>query len=397
MATPPAGVARPAGARAELRVGSAADRASALAAFAAIARRYWIEVWPTLHKLLGHWRVLADAIPDERLRQAALHAQNAKRDNLEGAVAFAAIAPNQDRLLGTRAMASYQAAFDYLDSLCELPNPDPITNATQLNRALLAAVQPGAPHADYYAHDGARADGGYLHALLDSCRCALPQLPAYDVVKDRLTRTCARAATYQSVNHGDAAGTHNAFDQWAIAETKRYSTRRETPPLRWWEIGAAGGSSLPTLALIGAAADKRTDTTHAAAIERAYYPWIAAVNSLLDSLIDQDEDQGPGQHRLLGYYASAEHAGNRLQLISSHALCRAQELTPRHAHPLILAAMTSLYLSSTQAHAPHLRSLRRQLRQCAGPFEALTMLVMRTRRSASWVANRRAHSTMART
>lgn len=388
MGTPPAGVARPAGARTELRVRSAADRASALAAFAAIARRYWIEVWPALHKQLSHWRILAETIPDEHLRQVALHAQHAKRDNLEGAVAFAAIAPNKDRLLSACAMAAYQAAFDYLDSLCELPNPDPITNATQLNRALLAAVQPSASHADYYSHHGAHADGGYLHTLLDSCRHALARLPAYDVVEDRLMRTSARAAAYQSVNHGDNAETHNAFDQWAIAETERHNTRHETPALHWWEIGAAGGSSLPTLALIGAAADKWTDNKHAAAIELAYHPWIAAVNSLLDSLIDQDEDQGPGQHRLLDYYASAEDAGDRLELISTHALRRAQELKPRHAHPLILAAMTSLYLSSTQAHAPHLNSLQRRLRQCAGPFETLTMLVMRTRRGANWIVDR---------
>ena len=268
-----------------------------------------------------------------------------------------------------------------------LPNPDPIANATQLNRALLVAVQPGAPHADYYARHGARADGGYLHALLDTGRCALAQLPAYEIVKDRLTRTSARAATYQSVNHGDAAETHDAFDRWAVAETKRYSARRETPRLYWWEIGAAGGSSLPTLALIGAAADKRTDMAHAAAIEHAYHPWIAAVNSLLDSLIDQDEDQGPGQHRLLDYYASVEHAGHRLGLIGSHALLRAQELKPRHAHPLILAAMTSLYLSSTQAQAPHLLILRRRLRRCAGPFEPKTMLVMRVRRSVKLTTN----------
>ncbi len=391
MDTSLVGLTRSARTRTDIRVKSVLDRACATAVFVATTRTYWSEVWPFLRTEIKRWRVLATAIPDESLRRAALQALHSKRGNLEGAVAFAAITTRTDRLTSARAMAAYQAAFDYLDSLCEMPHADPIANGEQLNRALLVAVRPDTTHADYYAHHSAQDDAGYLQTLIDSCRQSLIQLPAFGSVNDLLLHASHRAATYQSLNHGDSSGSHTAFDQWAIAETARFQTRDEAPPLYWWEIGAAGGSSLAVLALMGAAADARTSGIEAAELEHAYYPWIGAVNSLLDSLIDQDEDDSPGQHRLLDYYPSFEHAGERLELICGEALRRAQALTPSHGHVLILAAMKGLYLSSIQAHQREVHELRKRLRQAAGPFETMAGYVMRTRQMANRLARSEAY------
>jgi len=316
----------------------------------------------------------------------SLDAQDAKRGNLEGAVAFAALAAPDHRLSSARAMVAYQAAFDYLDCLCETPHADPIRNGAQLNHALLLAVQPGQEHDDYYAHHAASEDGGYLRALVAACRSALGVLPAYPAVSDGLVRLSSRVAAYQTVNHGDADGSHDAFARWATSEAAHYGRRGEAPKLCWWEIGAAGGSSLAVFALIAAATDPLTGHAQAAAIEDAYFPWIGAVNSLLDSLIDQNEDDAPGQHRLLDYYASPEQAADRLELISTHAIHRARELGPRHGHTLILAAMTSLYLSSADARAPNLCCVRKRLRRCVGPLDTPTMLVMHARRTAGLIA-----------
>ena len=76
---------------------------------------------PFLRCETQRWVKRAEAIPDQTLRRIALDALRLKRGNLEGAVAFAALARGQHRLPSARAMAAYEAAFDYLDCLCECP------------------------------------------------------------------------------------------------------------------------------------------------------------------------------------------------------------------------------------------------------------------------------------
>jgi tetraprenyl-beta-curcumene synthase len=353
-------------------------------AFAAATRTYWLEVWPFLHGEIQGWVKRAEAIPDVTLRRIALDALRLKRGNLEGAVAFAALARGQHRLPSARAMAAYEAAFDYLDCLCEMPSDDPLANGRQLNQALIVAVQPGREHEDYFAHHRLPGDGGYLHALIDACQAALGSLPARSAVEEKLVRISSRLANYQSFNHGDAHGSHNAFLAWASSEAAHHHRHHDRgPELSWWEVGAAGGSSLAAFALFAAATDPRTGPAHAAAIDDAYFPWIGAVNSLLDSVVDHQDDDATGQHRLLDYYASPEHVAERLEMITTQAMARARELQPRHGHALIVAAMTSFYLSDPAAQASDLYALRGRLRKSVGALDAPTMLVMRARGAAS--------------
>ena len=42
--------------------------------------------------------------------------------------------------------------LDYLDGVSERPTPDPLANGLRLHRAFEVALDPDAPHADYYAH-----------------------------------------------------------------------------------------------------------------------------------------------------------------------------------------------------------------------------------------------------
>jgi tetraprenyl-beta-curcumene synthase len=352
-------------------------------AFAAATRTYWLEIWPFLRGETQRWVKRAEAIPDETLRHIALDALRLKRGNLEGAVAFAALARGQHRLPSARAMAAYEVAFDYLDCLCEMPSDDPLANGRQLNQALIVAVQPGREHENYFAHLRLKGDDGYLHALVDACQTALGSLPARPAVEEELVRISSRLANYQSLNHGDAHGSHSAFLAWASSEAAHHRHHDHGPELSWWEVGAAGGSSLAAFALFAAATDPRTGPEHAAAIDDAYFPWIGAVNSLLDSVVDRQEDDATGQHRLLDYYASPEDVAERLELITTQAMARARELQPRHGHALIVAAMTSFYLSNPATEAPDLYALRSRLHKSVGVLDAPTMLVMRARGAAN--------------
>lgn len=111
-------------------------------------------------------------------------------------------------------MIAFEVAFDYLDCLCEMPSVDPVAKGRLLTQALLVAVQPGRNHQNYYGHSSTGDDGGYLRALTDTCQDVLSSLPAYSLVSDALIRVTRRIVTYQSLNHGDAKGTHEAFAQW---------------------------------------------------------------------------------------------------------------------------------------------------------------------------------------
>jgi tetraprenyl-beta-curcumene synthase len=284
-------------------------------------------------------------------------------------------------------MACYEATLDYLDCLCEMPNSDPISNGRQLNRALVTAVEPDATHTDYYAHHLSSGDNGYLCRLVDACRFALELLPSYSVVIEATRRASARIATYQSLNHGDAHGSHEPFDHWARDEALKYKKSHPDENLRWWEVGAAAGSSLGVFALIAAAADPATRSIDTAAIECAYFPWIGAVNSLLDSLIDRKEDSAPGQHRLLDYYTSADEAFARLEFIVTQAVYHAQRLALGEIHTMIVSAMASFYLSAPEADQPDVRLTRERIRGTLGGLDAPTRLVMGARRTVGRITN----------
>lgn len=356
----------------------AGSRLAPVIEFAGAARRYWLGVFPCARVELRHWQLRAEEILDPALRRLACQAQCSKRDSLEGAIAFATFAPPAHRALVTRAITAYQVAFDYIDELSEQPGADPIANGRRLNQALLHALEPEQPHLDYYAHDQRREDTGYLRDLVDTCRTALEALPSFPAIADPVRRVTARIVAYQSLNHGDAHGSYDAFTHWARGET------RCTTGLHWWETGAAAGSPLPVFALMAAAARPSTQAKDAAEVERAYYPWIASLSSLLDSLIDRREDVAEGQRSLIDYYDSSAEVANRLQGLATQAVDHTKALSDGSQHTMILAAMASFYRATPQASAPDIRLVtQRVLDAMAGDFAGSTSFVLRVRRVVS--------------
>jgi tetraprenyl-beta-curcumene synthase len=349
------------------------NSSAAFTAFTGAARRYWLGVFPRVRHEVRHWRARALEISDPNLRRLALDTHNSKRTNLEGAAAFAAFAVDH-RFDAVRALTAYQTIFDYLDVLAEQPSSDPAANGRRLNAALLAALAPGQPHVDYYEHHSHRDDGGYLIELIDACRAALLRLPSYATVAASARLAAQRMIAYQSLNHGDPNGSHESFDDWA-----RRETRPETG-LRWWETAAAAGSSLAVLALIAAAVDPTLAPEAATAIESAYFPWIGALHSLLDSLIDRAEDAATGNRGLIDYYPSLQEATARMTLIAGESLRLTQGLPHGGQHALVLAAMASHYLSMPEASAPDARLTTHSILEAMGGIAVPPMLVMGARR-----------------
>jgi tetraprenyl-beta-curcumene synthase len=365
-----------------VKVGSV--RAAPVVAFAGAAGCYWLGVFPCARREFRHWRLRADEIIDPALRRLAFEAQRTKRENLEGAVAFATFAPHVSRKLVIRAITAYQVAFDYIDTISEQPGADPMANGQRLNQALLHALEPQShsPHPDYYAHSHQREDTGYLRDLVDTCRTALQALPSYAAIADSVWRVTARIVAYQSLNHGDANGSFDAFSRWARAETRQESG------LRWWEVGAAAGSPLPVFARIAAGARPRTERQHALAVEGAYYPWIASLSSLLDSLIDHGEDVAEGQRSLIDYYSSPTETATRLQSLASQAVGCTKALADGQQHTMILAAMAGFYHAMPQASTPDTGLVTRCiLDTMVGDFAVLATIMLRLRRTIGSVAH----------
>jgi tetraprenyl-beta-curcumene synthase len=354
----------------------ATDRRELPGVFADTVRRYLLAVLPQVSRELAHWRGRAAEIPNPLLRQTAGVALD-KRGNIEGAALFATLAPAAHRRRAVRALVAFQTAYNYLDALSELPSEDPVGNGYQLHQGLLAALALGAPHPDYYAHNQQPDDGGYLTDVLGVCRCAVSGLPSFPAVAPTARHATARIIDFQALNLSERHGGHDALRRWAAAATPAGSS------LAWWETAASGGSSLGVHALVALAANKDFDRLRAQEIERAYFPWIGALHTLLDSLVDRREDQRDGLRSLLEHYHSQAHALARLTHLARRSLCATERLPNPHAHRVILTAMCSYYLSAPECDTPEARTITRALIGVLGVPLNIAILMFRTRRRCS--------------
>jgi tetraprenyl-beta-curcumene synthase len=358
------------------------NRKALATSFLRAAKRYWVSVFPVICRESRHWRERAEAIPDPTLRRLALEAQRIKRGNVEGSAAFAAFAPAEHRSDVVRAQVAFQSAYDYADTLSEQPNEDPVTNGRQLHQALLAALEGDEAQPDYYALYPRRRDGGYLEEIVDTCRCALRALPSSASIAQPSQRLAKRIVAYQSLNLSETQGGHERLERWAQREMPAYTG------LRWWETAASAGSSLGLFALIAAAARPVLEQAEVLAIEDAYWPWVGALHSLLDSLVDESEDAAVAQRSLLDYYSTPGEAAARLQLLAREALSTVRSLPDAHEHVLVLAGMAGFYLTAPEVSSPTAKLASRSVIEALGPIIRPSMAVLGVRRTASRIPRR---------
>jgi tetraprenyl-beta-curcumene synthase len=366
--TPPAagGMRKPQGLAAELVLG-------------ATVARYLTSVLPLVRRELAYWRERAREIPDPALAAHAIEGMS-KRGNMEGAALFAVLAPHDRRRETVRALVAFQTAYNYLDTLAEQPSADPVANGRELHRALLVALDPAAKHHDYYALHPQREDGGFLVALVDTCRTALATLPSHDAVAAGASSAAARIVTFQSLNLTERQGGHEALERWA---------RRQTPDcsgLHWWQTAGAAGSSLAVHALIATAAQADVRRRDVEAIEVAYFPWICALHSLLDSLVDVAEDERAGQRNLLSYHASREQASFAMKILARGAKDAVGSLADERHHRVILTAMAGYYLSSPEVRTPYASAIAASVAAAVGPPLPAALVLFKARRALVRVA-----------
>jgi tetraprenyl-beta-curcumene synthase len=345
--------------------------------FGSAARRYWLGVFPAARSTQRRFQARAMEIPDPLLEADALASHRHKGANSEGLSALAVLAPAQRRAEVARTLVAYQLMLDYLDGVSERRTDEPFANGIALHRAFEVALDPDAPHVDYYAHAPAREDGGYLCELIETCRAPLRGLPSYAVVREPLLRQARLCCESQALNHAlRFAPVEAELDEWAA----RTALESELEPgFEWWElIAAAAASSLCIGALLALAATPGASEADARRVEAAYFPWATGLNALLDSLVDLDEDPEGSSH--LRRYESQEHAADRIVAIASGARRRVSELPDGQLHEAILAAMGALYLIHEEAWRPGREPISLAVYGALGPLARPCLAVHLVRR-----------------
>ena len=342
--------------------------------FAGAARCYWTEVFPFARRELREWRRRAEAIPEPGLRRDALLALGAKSGNAEGLAAFAVLAPRAQRRSVIRAVVAYQTALDYLDNVTERPVHSQ-AERLKLNGALEVAVDSELSLQTYREETGQRADHDYLVALVGACRTSLGGLPSYASAASPLRRRARLGVESQAMNHSLRAGAdERQMASWAHEATRASSLEGE---LQWWEVFAAGASTPALGALAALAAQPGADEGDFLAVERAYFPWVNALNTMLDSLVDLDED--PSQQRHIERYGSPQAAAERLAAIAARSRAGVCKLPSAQQHELILAAMGGFYLAQPAAWQGDRRVIAAAVLDALGPFARSTLTVHRLR------------------
>ncbi len=334
---------------------------------------YRRSIVPRARRELRRWEHAAEEIPDPTLRGHALAALREKGRNVEATAVFAILAPRPYRGAAVVAMAAFQVAVDYLDSLGEQRSADPLADGLQLHQALSDALSPGMPVAEWYRLHPQRDDGGYLQALVATCRQTVHQLPSHASALPLARRAAGQCGEGQSYTHTAAHGGAEGLKAWA--------SRQECPPgYLWWEVAAGASSSVAAHALIAAAADPRTTADEAALIDAAYFPPIGALSVLLDDLIDFDDDAASDAHNYMTYYASNLVAGDRLALMGGRAKAATAQLRHGGRHAAILAGVAGFYLSTPEARSSYAEPIRSRMIGSLGFAVRPILAAMRFRR-----------------
>lgn len=341
--------------------------------FASAAASYWLSAWPAARTQRQKWRSRSQTIADPALRVHALETLDHKQTNLEGAVAYAVLAPRGKRAAVIQALVSWQAAYDLADTLSE-HSTNRTTESHRLHQLLIRALQP--------SHAASRAaktsghipdEGAYLRQLGDAARLAFTSLPSHRMTAPAAIQGARRIARYQALHH---AASHQALARWASTQT---------PPdtgLLWWETSAAAASSLPTLAMIAAAAEPTLTATEVKAIEAIYWPSASALHTLLDSLIDLQQDDEDRQKSLLEH-AELSSIAIRLQKLASLALTPRERVPDPKRHAILIIGMASLYLSAPEATSIILKPTRDRVISTIGPMARPALVILRARRAAT--------------
>ncbi|HEX3519660.1 MAG TPA: DUF2600 family protein [Solirubrobacteraceae bacterium] len=333
--------------------------------------RYWTGVAPIVRTELKRWQMCAAEIEDSELRAVALSKLHDEGFHADAAAMFATRAPRAHRRSVVEAIVALELLFDYLDGLTERPSSDPVGDSERHFATLIDAVgvasTPGtnAPRAE---------DSGYPQLLSRAVALAISRLPAASAIAAIAGRTAHRAAEAQSRIHALHQTGAEQLEAWVKSE----------PPasdLGWRELVASAGSSVLVLhALIAAAANPNTTCEQATAIESAYLSTCVLL-TLLDGLVDYEQDASSGGSQGTGYISLYEDPDQLPELLgrsARRAVLQARALPSGPHHVMLLTGVVAYYSTAPGARTDIAKPAVARLQRELAPLILPTVAVMRT-------------------
>ncbi len=327
---------------------------------------------PHTARAMRAWRARAERIPNPELRADALHSLDNKRGYADGAALFTILTRRRHHGLLT-VLTSWETIVDYLDNVSErCPTYE---NGQQLHTSLVDALDLARPAAgDYYRDHPWKDDGGYLDALVESCRSGCRSLPSYGALRPHLVRSARRRRVLGLNHEEDPERRDDGLRGWAAEEYPDHE-------LPWWELTGAASATLHTHALLALAAEPGVDAAEIAAVDAAYLH-IDLCTTLLDSYVDWHTDREAGAHCYLDHYETEEAAVERMCTSAARAVELALGAPRGLHHHVITASMIALYLSAPAANTPAQRPTTDAIAASSGPLARLLIPALRTWRSA---------------
>ncbi|HEV7529646.1 MAG TPA: DUF2600 family protein, partial [Solirubrobacteraceae bacterium] len=293
----------------------------------------------------------------------------------DGAALFWILPRQRDPNL-LRLLVAYEIIWDFLDCVNERGACEGTDNGRQLHLALIEALDPAAPMSDYYRYHPWRDDGGYLRSLVETCRHSCAALPSYGRVRPLVVRE-ARRAQVLALNHStDPLDRDAALEAWADRE---FSDEQR---MSWFELSGAASASMTVHAFLALAAQPDCTDVDVRRTRAAYFPWLSAATTMLDSYVDQVEDELNGDHRYIAHYSSEALAGERVRELVTRSAREARRLDNGHRHAVIAACMVAMYLSKDSARTPDMRASTASIVEAGGSLTRVLIPILRLWRVA---------------
>nr|WP_052339709.1 tetraprenyl-beta-curcumene synthase family protein [Gorillibacterium massiliense] len=318
-------------------------------------RRVYRHTLPGVRTALNEWRNLAERIPDAELRSQAIASIDTKKFHCQGGSVYACANPAQKDVL-LALIVAFQTISDYLDNLCDRSTSLDPEDFRRLHQAMLDAVTPSAELADYYAFRDEKEDGGYLTALVETCRSCISRLPSYPLVEEKIHYLVSLYCDLQVYKHIRKDLREEALMTWWDHHKTNY------PEIYWNEFAAATGSTLGMFMLFLAASDPALKPEEGETILDAYFPYVTGLHILLDYLIDQEEDRIGGDLNFCFYYQNRTETVERIAAIVMEARKAVTRLPAPQFHRMIIEGLLALYLSDPKVREqPEVRRISAKL------------------------------------
>lgn len=331
------------------------------------------QIFPLVDSELSNWREYATSRCAPDLSTQALASIRDKKFHCQGGSIYC-LYPGVDNRSFVRLVVALQTISDYLDNLCDRAGVADEQAFRQLHLAMTDALDPASDLRDYYKYYTCHDDGGYLTALVNTCREEVGRLPSYAVVKPLVLELVSRYSDLQTYKHLDPCVREEKMQIWAQEQLTSY------PELSLWEFAAASGSTLGMFMLCAQAADPDLSTASAQRTFTAYFPWICGLHILLDYFIDLAEDKSHGDLNFVSYYGDQTETLSRLTHFWQQALYSARELPNPLFAETVVQGLLAMYLSDPKTSAAPERTIKTTLLAKAGSYTRLIYALCRIMR-----------------